>query len=399
MNMKQFSSFIFFIVLLLATVFAQQVNVGVIITQRITKDNGRTEQRCAKVSHDVYDNGKLFIAAGTPVILDIQVEKHKGLGQPGTIIVRPVCTTDIYGQIVALSGAAKSDVGTDRRNAAVACGTVFGIITFPVGLFWLCLKGGKGVIPAGSQMVATTTLQNTQTPQQDNAPNPPQTAELPRKTEKIDSVQTERLSPETPAVSVEEQHPVQEDTVFSAKKEIKPYNQSFGIVAGCLNGLSYKILLTDHFAVSLELGVKVTSASGKQQYEDYVWNNSYNYYRYWNSTGFFSTPYTLEFNVNFLYEDHFAAGLYGLIGGGPSLGWHFRNNIPYYYQDYYGGRVYSSGNGKAGVNMLFGLEYVFNVPISLQLDFRPGYGLIFNSGYTAHYFDWGLNLGVRYTFK
>ena len=45
-----------------------------------------------------------------------------------------------------------------------------------------------------------------------------------------------------------------------------------------------------------------------------------------------------------------------------------------------------------------GRIYMAFVPADLDID-DPGYGLLFASGYTAHYFDWGLNLSFRYAFK
>ena len=54
--------------------------------------------------------------------------------------------------------------------------------------------------------------------------------------------------------------------------------------------------------------------------------------------------------------------------------------------------------GKCGANGIFGLEYKFNAPVALQFDFRPGYGCLFAENYDFHYFDWSVNLGVRYTF-
>ena len=185
------------------------------------------------------------------------------------------------------------------------------------------------------------------------------------------------------------------------QQESKPYKSSFGIVAGSMNGLSFKVFPSRKFAVSMELGFKATAASGIQFYDPYRWDYIHGYYYGWESHGYYTTPYTLEFNVNFVHQDHFVAGLYGLVGGGLSLGWHFRNSYPYYAYDYYSSQWprYRQSNGKAGLNLILGLEYVFEVPIALQVDFRPGYGLLFASGYTAHYFDWGLNLSFRYTFK
>lgn len=233
--------------------------------------------------------------------------------------------------------------------------------------------------PAPAEKAKTDTSKNsTSSPTPSNAPRPQPTATAPQP------------------------QPQPNGRVMDDKDVTKPYRSSFGLVAGSLNGLSLKVFPSTKFAVIMELGVKVTAASGTQLYEMYNWNNYYNNFTYqWESYGYFTTPYTLEFDVNFVHQDHFVAGLYGLAGGGLSLGWHFRNSYPYYLYESYTSQWprYRQGNGKAGVNLIFGLEYIFEIPIALQVDFRPGYGLLFASGYTAHYFDWGLNLGFRYAFK
>ncbi|MBQ7551236.1 MAG: hypothetical protein IJT04_06895 [Bacteroidales bacterium] len=136
----------------------QTANVGIEITKKIGKDSKKAELEKAVVSNDVMKDGKVVIAAGTPVVLDIQSEKRRGLGQPETIKVKPVSTTDVNGHVVPLNGAEKSDIGKNRHGAAVTCGVIFGIITFPVGLLFLCIKGGHASIPAGTQMVATAVL-------------------------------------------------------------------------------------------------------------------------------------------------------------------------------------------------------------------------------------------------
>lgn len=137
----------------------QTANVGIEITKKLGKDTKKAETESAVVSNDVMKDGKIVIAAGTPVTVDIHTEKRHGLGVPGTIRVVPISTTDVNGQIVLLNGGeGKYDIGKNRRGAAVACGIVFGIITFPVGLLFLCIKGGHASIPAGTQMVATATL-------------------------------------------------------------------------------------------------------------------------------------------------------------------------------------------------------------------------------------------------
>ena len=52
--------------------------------------------------------------------------------------------------------------------------------------------------------------------------------------------------------------------------------------------------------------------------------------------------------------------------------------------------------GKLGVNAIGGVEYRFRFPLTLQADFRPGFGLLFNNHYNVTYFDWGLFVGARY---
>ena len=93
---------------------------------------------------------------------------------------------------------------------------------------------------------------------------------------------------------------------------------------------------------------------------------------------------TLELNPNFIFEGHFAKGLYGLVGIGGSIGYSW-NTLSY--QGFFGVWHSRSDFGKCGANGIFGLEYKFNAPVALQLDFRPGYGCLFAK-----------NLGVRYTF-
>ena len=136
----------------------QQVNVGIEITKKIRKDNVKKETESAVVVNDIKKDGKVVIAAGTPVVLDIEYSKHRGMGVPGTIAVKPVSTTDVNGQVVPLSGDTKNDTGKNKRGAAIGCGVVFGIILCPVGFLFFCIKGGNASIPAGTQMVAIGTL-------------------------------------------------------------------------------------------------------------------------------------------------------------------------------------------------------------------------------------------------
>lgn len=93
----------------------QTANVGIEITKKLGKDTKKAETESAVVSNDVMKDGKIVIAAGTPVTVDIHTEKRHGLGVPGTIRVVPISTTDVNGQIVLLNGGeGKYDIGKNR---------------------------------------------------------------------------------------------------------------------------------------------------------------------------------------------------------------------------------------------------------------------------------------------
>lgn len=133
--------------------------VGVIIVEDIDDSDPDLLTQSAVVSDDVYYDGKILIAAGTPVIMDIQYQHRRGLGVPASVTARPVSTTDIYGQLWPLSADSRTATGKNRRGAAIGCGVFFGIVACPVGLLFLCIKGGNAEIEEGTQMVATINVQ------------------------------------------------------------------------------------------------------------------------------------------------------------------------------------------------------------------------------------------------
>lgn len=161
----------------------------------------------------------------------------------------------------------------------------------------------------------------------------------------------------TPTPKAKEEQLKENTTTFS---ETFPYKHSLGLIAGNINGISYKTFIKDHFAIELDLAGYELSL-GVPMYDP-----------------FYDAAPIL--NLNFLYQGSFTKGLYGIAGGGINIGYVLKNH------------------GKVGAGALLGLEYVFEKPISLQFDFRPGYGFIF--GYwNNHFFDWALCLSVRYVFK
>ena len=52
--------------------------------------------------------------------------------------------------------------------------------------------------------------------------------------------------------------------------------------------------------------------------------------------------------------------------------------------------------GEFGLNAIAGIEFAFSKAVALSFDFRPGYGLAYRSGGTGSFFDWGLQLGLRF---
>lgn len=157
-----------------------------------------------------------------------------------------------------------------------------------------------------------------------------------------------------------------------------PYKHSIGVTVGSMQAVSYKTFPTDHFAIQLDLGTK---------------------YNYSIIAGFGSTHWSMELAPSFMYEGHFVKGLYGLVGGGFSLGFTWWPMVSYY-TSYSPAMQIHDIMGKGGAHGIIGLEYKFDIPLTLQVDFRPGYFFQFNHEFIGnHMFEWGLvNLGVRYTF-
>lgn len=167
-----------------------------------------------------------------------------------------------------------------------------------------------------------------------------------------------------------------------------PYRHSIGVTLGNMEAFSYKTFLTDNFALSVDAGFKWTISSAHLFYkpERFSWRGGV-----W--------PLTIEANPNFMYEA--AAGPNGLhwfAGGGVSAGFSWSAIYHNHYNSYYHNYEYKSFM-KIGVNAIGGVEYKFKIPLTIQADFRPGFGFLFNRGYSVNYFDWALCVGVRYTIK
>ena len=165
-----------------------------------------------------------------------------------------------------------------------------------------------------------------------------------------------------------------------------PYKASVGgvLYPSTAVGPSFKAFFTDKVAFQTDVFLKVVLAGGKDVDINRIVLAFY---------------LSVETNVNFIYQKKIKEKenleLFWLTGGGVSLGY-----------------SWTPGSGKFGVNAIMGIEYVFKEkPLAIQIDFRPGYGLLFNSNYNYveavffehknpwSHFDWLIAFTLRYTFK
>ena len=150
----------------------------------------------------------------------------------------------------------------------------------------------------------------------------------------------------------------------------------FGLVVGGMNGLSYKRIMSETFAIQTDLAVGFQRTPVMEDA----------YYDYMTAT---IDVFDFALNANFLYNKELQNGLYAFIGGGPNIG--FVQELPHSPVSF----------GKFGANAMLGAGYkMSNIPLTFSLDFRPGYAFLLNYKYEAilHMFDWHLALGIRYCF-
>ena len=182
------------------------------------------------------------------------------------------------------------------------------------------------------------------------------------------------------------------------QKEIKDYTHSIGIAVGSSYGLAYKYFFKDNWALKVDA--------------------TDNFYR--SISPLFMN---FDFNPNVVFQLPLKAfktcRLDFFAGGGTTFGYDF---IYKEWQDYhscveYGGFVNyylwdETGSFVWGINGIFGLEINLSIPMSIEFDLRPGYGLFAGNfrgycyycknylhDYTANsFFDWSLNATISYKF-
>ncbi len=132
-----------------------KINSGQIISIRTTKSvSSRTKNPdvTAIVERDIKDisGEKILIRRGTPIELTVKTQKAKGVGKAGSIDISLLSTTAVDGQRISLLGGINCE-GNNREGAALGCGLGLGLtVLFPVGFFFLCIKGENVEIPANT---------------------------------------------------------------------------------------------------------------------------------------------------------------------------------------------------------------------------------------------------------
>ena len=155
-------------------------------------------------------------------------------------------------------------------------------------------------------------------------------------------------------------------------------NQEGGLVVGGFNGLSYKKMMSENFAIQTDLAVGFQRTS-----IDWLGDSEL----------ITATADLFDFviNPNFLYNKELKHGIYAFAGGGASVG--------------LAQGLHASPNpitfGKFGLNAMIGAGYkLADLPLTFALDFRPGYAMLLNvkTETLLSIFDWHLAASVRYCF-
>lgn len=132
------------------TVFASTplergTTLSVRITSQVTSKNEGSPS--AIVENDVKSkDGRVLIKRGTPVQLQIDRQKARGVGKPGSVTVKCVSTNAVDGQSILLEGSVIGE-GNDKKGLSIGLGVGLGLTFLPgVGFAFLAIKGEQAVI-------------------------------------------------------------------------------------------------------------------------------------------------------------------------------------------------------------------------------------------------------------
>lgn len=121
-----------------------------ILEELSTKKGAKNTQTSVQaiVDNDIWDKkGNLFIERGTPVVVDVESTKPKGMGKEGIITLKPKYTTAIDGQKIQLQGS-KTIAGENQRTEAIVFGCCFGLCILPIiGFAFFACPGEDAYVP------------------------------------------------------------------------------------------------------------------------------------------------------------------------------------------------------------------------------------------------------------
>lgn len=119
--------------------------MSVRITSQVTSKNEGSPS--AIVENDVKSkDGRVLIKRGTPVQLQIDRQKARGVGKPGSVTVKCVSTNAVDGQSILLEGSVSGE-GNDKKGLSSGLGVGLGLTFLPVvGFAFLAIKGEQAVI-------------------------------------------------------------------------------------------------------------------------------------------------------------------------------------------------------------------------------------------------------------
>ena len=112
-------------------------------------DSKTMTEAVAVVEYDVKANGKVLIRNGTPVQMQVQRKKARGIGRPGSLSVRVLSTQAADGQTILLSGGVLKVEGQSNKCLAIGLGVGLGFFVWPC-LGCLAIKGEQAEIEAGT---------------------------------------------------------------------------------------------------------------------------------------------------------------------------------------------------------------------------------------------------------
>lgn len=157
----------FLTLLLIGSLFADPLSavplkrgIPLIVCMRTSANSNRNTPIMAEVANDLIVAGETVIVRGTPVMLAVNKKKAKGVGKPGYLQLSCISTYAVDGQTILLSGGIERE-GENREGTAIGLGVGLGLTFLPLGgFFFLCLKGEKAVIPAGTVLFGVTVAES-----------------------------------------------------------------------------------------------------------------------------------------------------------------------------------------------------------------------------------------------